>query len=313
MRVLVTGADGFVGARLVRRLVHDGHRVSGSVRPGAAAARALPEGVMAVPLELTDRASVARALEPPYEAVVHLAAVASGGDARRDPGEAWTVNAAGTARLADALAAGRDRTGTDPLLLVASSAEVYGNAGGNRARTEADPPAPCSPYAASKWGAEIAALEVHRRVGLRVAVTRAFPHTGVGQDDRFVVPAFARRIRLAREVGAPVVEVGNLEPVRDFLHVDDVVDAYVRLLERAQSGAVYNIASGEGVSIGDVFVKLARLLDAKVVPETDSRLVRASDIRHLVGDARKLREATGWAPRHTLDDALREVIGAETD
>jgi len=313
MKVLVTGADGFVGARLVRRLVDEGYRVSGSVRPGAAAARALPEAVMAVPLELTDPASVQRALEPGYEAVVHLAAVSSGADARRDPGEAWAVNAAGTARLADTLATGRERTATDPLLLVASTAEVYGDTGVARPRTETDPPAPCSPYAASKWGAEIAALEVHRREGLRVAVTRAFPHTGAGQDDRFVVPAFVRRIRLARGVGAPVVEVGNLEPVRDFVHVDDVVDAYMRLLARARPGEVYNIASGTGVSIRDVFVRLATLLDARVMPETDARLVRRSDIRHLVGDATKLREATGWTPRRALDEALREVIGAEAD
>ena len=314
MKILVTGADGFVGARLVRRLVEEGHQVAGSVRPAATAARPLPEGVIAVPLELSDQASVRRATEPRYDAVLHLAAIASGADARRDPGEAWSVNAAGTARLAECLAAGRDGQGqaADPLLLVASTAEVYGHGDGERLRTETDPPAPCSPYAASKWGAEIAALEVHRRTGLRVVVTRAFPHTGAGQDERFVVPAFVQRIRLACRLGAPAVEVGNLDPVRDFVHVDDVVDAYVRLLSGGRPGEVYNIASGRGVAIRDLFHRLAALLDARVVPETDTRLVRRSDIRHLVGDATKLREATGWTPRRSLDEMLREVTSAET-
>lgn len=310
MRVLITGADGFVGARLVRRLLEEGHEVAGTVRPGPSSGRALPEGVRSVPLELTDTDSVHAALQPGFEAVVHLAAVASGAAARRDPGEAWTVNAAGTARVAEALSSTAGEGGTR--LLLASTAEVYG-AGPAVPRREADPVAPCSPYAASKLGAEVAALEVGRRTGLAVIVARAFPHTGAGQDDRFVVPAFAARLRAARAVGAAAVEVGNLDPVRDFLHVDDVVDAYARLLTDGQPGEVYNVASGTGVSIRELFDRLADLLGVRVVPEVDAALVRPADVPHLVGDAAKLSEATGWRPVRSLDDALREVIGAEAD
>ena len=235
MKVLVTGADGFVGRWLVRRLLADGREVYGAVRPGqsppavAPAADLTPaerDAVRWLPLELTDAESVRRSVGLPYDAVVHLAAISSGVDATRDPGFAWTVNAAGTARVVQVLADAKRVGRADPVVLVVSTGEVYGACADQRARRETDPVAPTSPYAASKAGAELAALEAWRRAGLRVVVARAFAHTGPGQDARFVVPAFAERLRFAKRVSAPVVKVGNLEPVREFLHVRDVVDAY---------------------------------------------------------------------------------------
>src|SRR4029077_15418671 len=142
----------------------------------------------------------------------------------------------------------------------ASTAEVYGPCDEARPRCETDPIAPASPYAASKAGDETAPLEAWRRTGLGVVVTRAFAHTGPGQDARFVVPAFAERLRAAKRIGAPVVKGGNLEPVREFLHVRDVVDAYARLLVKGQPGEIYNIASGQAVSLEDLFDRLAALI-----------------------------------------------------
>jgi len=308
----VTGADGFVGTWLVRRLLRDGHEVVGGV--GGSASRLTPAEQAAVqwlPLELTDPDSVRAVVGKGYQAVVHLAAVASGGDAARDPGMAWVVNAAGTARLVQALLGAKEREGTDPLVLVVSTGEVYGRAQGPRRET--DPVAPCSPYAASKVGAEAAAFEAWRRAGLRVVVARAFPHTGPGQDTRFVVPAFVERLRLAKQTGAPAVKVGNLAPVREFLHVDDVVDAYVRLLGHGTPGEVYNVASGEGMALGAIFERLSALVGVHAVPEIDARLVRPADIPCLVGDATKLRSAVGWVPRHSLEETLKDVVDAQAD
>ncbi len=231
MKVLVTGADGFVGRCLLRRLLADGREVYGAVRPGQSPApvpaaadltAAERNAVRWLPLELTDADSVRTCVDLPYDALVHLAAVSSGSDATRDPGFAWNVNAAGTARIVDVLGHAKRTGRADPLVLVISTGEVYGALAEPRARRETDPLAPSSPYAASKAGEELAALEAWRRTGLRVVVARAFAHTGAGQDARFVVPAFAERLRFAKRVGAPVVKVGNLEPVREFLHVRDV-------------------------------------------------------------------------------------------
>jgi GDP-4-dehydro-6-deoxy-D-mannose reductase len=308
VRVLVTGADGFVGRRLVPRLAAGGHDVVAAVQGPAPS---FPHGVRTAALELRQAASVTACVAPGFDAVVHLAAVASGTEARRDPGMAWEVNAAGTARLCEAVADERARSGRDSRVLVVSTAEVYGLGSGERPRRETDALLPCSPYAASKLGAEVAAFEIWRRIGLPVLVARPFPHTGAGQTDRAVVPAFARRLVAARRDGASAIPVGNLDPVRDFLHVDDVVDAYVALLERGEPGSAYNIASGQGVTIGDVFERLRKMIGRHVTAVPDPSLVRQADIPHLVGDATRLRDRTGWAPRRTLDDALAEVARAE--
>jgi GDP-4-dehydro-6-deoxy-D-mannose reductase len=104
-----------------------------------------------------------------------------------------------------------------------------------------------------------------------------------------------------------------LEPVREFLHVDDVVDAYARLLEQGKAGEVYNVASGVGISLDTMLGRLAALVGVEPVTEIDPGLVRAADIPCLVGDATKLRAATGWAPRHSLEETLKDVVDAQTD
>jgi GDP-4-dehydro-6-deoxy-D-mannose reductase len=316
MRVLVTGADGFVGVWLVRELLAHGHQVIGGIRLGLAPpARLTPAERLRVEwmgFDLLSPEAVSALIERPLDAVIHLAAVASGADARQDPGYAWTVNAAGTARLCEMLANRARDQGTQPVVLVASTGEVYGQGAGRPLR-EDDPLVPCSPYAASKLGAEIAALEVGRRSGLRVVVARAFPHTGPGQSDKYVVPALAARLATAKRIGAPVIKTGNLEPVRDFLDVRDVVVAYRLLLTSGRAGVTYNVASGEGRRLRDVAQRLADLMGVRVVLEADPELARPNDLRHLVGDASRLRGDTGWTPGYSFDRTLRDLLDAQAE
>jgi GDP-4-dehydro-6-deoxy-D-mannose reductase len=317
MKVLVTGAGGFVGRWLLPALVREGHEVLGTRLPGEAPPGFLTEDerrhVRWLPLDLQETGSVRAAVDEVPEAVIHLAAIASGAEARRDPGLAWEINAAGTARLADALGTRRHDGAVDPLLMLISTAEVYGDIAPVRARLESDPPAPVSPYAASKLGAEIAVFETARRCGLRVLVVRAFPHTGPGQSDRYVVPAFARRLRAARRLGATVVKTGNLEPIRDFLDVRDVAQAYVSLLAHGEPGEIYNVASGEGLSLHAVFLRLAELMGVRATAEVDRELTRPADLPHLVGDASRLRQRTGWTPRYALGQTLQDLVNAQAD
>lgn len=308
MRILVTGADGFVGRHAVARFGALGHDVTAVVKRGARPV----DAPRCCEMDLADGASVAALAHPDVDGVLHLAAVASGGDARRDPGAAWDVNAAGTARVCEVFGQLRAEGRSDPLVLVVSTAEVYGQ-GQARPRTERDDPAPCSPYAASKLGAEIAAQEVARRTGLRVVIVRAFPHSGAGHDTRFVLPAFARRLIAAKAAGGGTVAVGNLDPIRDFLHVSDVVDAYLALLTDGEPGEVYNVASGEGHSIRELLAKLAHVVGVTVEPLEDPDMVRPAEIAHLVGDAEKLRTRTGWEPHETIDAMLAEVVRAQAN
>ncbi|MCH8939256.1 MAG: NAD-dependent epimerase/dehydratase family protein, partial [Gemmatimonadetes bacterium] len=247
MRVLVTGADGFVGSWLVPHLKDSGHTVVAAVRSQETSQETLhrrerlSSAERLTSLELSSDESIAALMEEEFDAVVHLAAIASVSEAARDTVRAWEVNTLGTVRLAEHLSR-RSRGGSKPILLFVSTAEVYG--GGSRTpRRETDPVDPVSSYAASKLAAEIAVMEVRRRTGLPTIVARSFGHTGPGQTSSFVVPAFAKRLLLAKRIGAPVVKVGNLEPVREFLHVADVVEAYRLLLERGEPGETYNVAS----------------------------------------------------------------------
>ncbi|MFQ5702489.1 MAG: GDP-mannose 4,6-dehydratase [Gemmatimonadales bacterium] len=315
MKVLVTGADGFVGSWLVPKLQESGHEVTAAVRPAGSGGdevhRQLSNEVPTISLELLDPESVKQALNHEWDAVVHLAAMASGSDVNRDPMAGWKVNTVGTALLVHELGE-RAVGGLDPVILIASTAEVYG-AGSATPRIESDPAQPTSPYAATKLAAECAAMEVHRRTGLRVIVSRAFPHTGPGQDERFVVPAFTRRLRDAKLRGAPAVKVGNLTPVREFTHVADVADAYVQLLQKGQAGEVYNVSSGRGITIRELFFMLTDALEMEAIPEVDPRLVRRADVPYLVGDSRKLRETTGWEPSKSLEQTIFEVARAQAD
>jgi GDP-4-dehydro-6-deoxy-D-mannose reductase len=315
VKVLVTGADGFVGSHLVPRLVETGHEVLAACRPAGDPVEhwlgdRWRKAVQVVPFELNDPDALRTALTPPCDAIVHLAAVASVSEARQDPGRAWAVNAAGTARLAEAVIASREAEGTDPLFLMVSSAEVYG-AGPASPRSESDPLLPRSPYAASKVGAEVAALEGWRRAGLRVVIARPFPHTGPRQSPPYVVPSFVQRLLAAKAAGATRVPTGNLDPVRDLLDVRDVVEAYLGLLASGVPGETYNIARGEGVTLRELFCRLAGLVGIHAEPVPDPALMRANDIPHLVGDSTKLRRSTGWSPTLSLDQTLRDMLDAQ--
>jgi GDP-4-dehydro-6-deoxy-D-mannose reductase len=317
VRVLVTGADGFVGRHLVRRLLQAGDEVAAACRPGgpvvewasAGAARAGPETLR---FEITDDESVCSALAWRPDAIAHLAAVASNREASHDPGSAWVVNAAGTARVAAAAAALREGGLADPLVLVVSTGEVYGMAE-PVPRVETDALRPLSPYAASKVGAEVASLAEWRRSGLRVVIARPFPHTGAGQSTQYVAPALVQRLREARRTGAATVPTGNLDPVRDLLDVGDVVEAYSALLRQGVPGEAYNIARGEGLSVAELFDRLATLLGVRARPASEPALRRTGDIPYLVGDSTKLRRAMGWAPTMSLEQTLRRLVDAEAD
>ncbi|MES2306166.1 MAG: NAD-dependent epimerase/dehydratase family protein [Gemmatimonadota bacterium] len=310
MRLLVTGADGFVGRHLVRAARAAGHSVVAAVGPGGAMPEAWlsPDEVAGVTalvadLRAPDTYKILADFAP--DSVVHLAALSSGAAARQDPATAWSINAGGTAALFDALA----QTGT-PTVLLASTGEVYGRGHAEQIPENA-PLLPASPYAVTKLGAECAADEVRRRTGLKVIIARPFTHTGPGQAPLFVIPALASRLREALKRDLWQIPVGDLTPVRDFLDVRDVVAAYLLLLDRGVSGEAYNIASGVGQSLADCFKRLAALLGSPAHAVTMPSLLRQSDIPVLIGDASKLRAATGWAPQYSFERTLQDLVDAQ--
>jgi GDP-4-dehydro-6-deoxy-D-mannose reductase len=296
MRLLVTGADGFVGKHAVREFRKRGDEVvelfgsPSSVSPSSQT------------VDVRDARAVSDAIAwAKPEGVLHLAGASSVARSHENPGEAFEVNAIGTVNLLDAV----HRAAPKARMLVVSSGEVYGDV--DHAAKERDPTTPTSPYAASKVAAEIAVKQFHASYGVATIIARPFNHLGRGQAPHFVVPSFARQIQAIRASGKGEIRVGNLEAVRDFSHVLDVVDAYRLLLESGTPGETYNVASGTGRSIRSLLDELIALAGVDVTPIIDPDRVRPVEIPVLVGDATKLR-GLGWKPTRTVTDALREAL-----
>jgi GDP-4-dehydro-6-deoxy-D-mannose reductase len=300
MRVLVTGADGFVGRHVVRALVRRGDAVH------AASGPQVVEGHET--LDVTDAAAVNRVIEHSHpEAVIHLAGQSSVAVSHVDPVLSFRINALGTVHLLDAVR----RKARRARVLIVSSGEIYGRTHG-RAAIEADVPAPLSPYASAKLAAEIVALQ-YARGGLDVQIARPFNHIGPGQHPSFALPSFATQLRaIAAGTQGPRILVGNLETVRDFSHVDDVVSAYLLLLARAEAGAVTNVSSGTGRSIRSLLDELLRVSGLSVSVEVDPARFRPADAPELIGSPDRLK-ALGWVPQRSVAEAVAAVYGEVSD
>jgi len=293
-RILVTGAGGFVGTHLMPVLA--------AAFPGAALDSAR--------FDITDPAAVAAAIAAsPPDAVVHLAAVAAISAARQDPDRAWRINLGGTLNLARALLAHAPGC----MMVFSSSADIYG------ASFRAGQPlaedallAPLNTYAATKAAADLALGAMAAADGLRVVRVRAFNHTGPGQSADFVVPAFAGQVaRIAAGLQPPVLQVGDLSPLRDFLDVRDVCAAYAACVRQADAlppGTILNLASGQPRRMADVLQSLLDAAGIQAKPQTDPSRLRPSDIPLAAGNAALARRLLGWTPAIPWPQTVADVL-----
>jgi GDP-4-dehydro-6-deoxy-D-mannose reductase len=288
VRAFVTGANGFVGRHLVPRLSRAGYEVLATD----------------IELEVSDASAVEAAVSSAAPTLlIHLAAVSFVPESRAEPERTYRVNFLGTRAVLEAAA----RAAPGARVLLACSADQYGSAApGAPPFTEASPQQPRSPYAHTKVAADLLGACYAAR-GLDVVRSRAFNHTGPGQAEGFVLPSFARQaVEIALGRREPVMRVGNLASVRDFLDVEDVLEAYLALADRAVPAGVYNVASGRGVRIGDALEAILRLAGVEPRIEVDPERLRPTD--QAVGDAKRLREATGWAPRVGFETTLERLV-----
>jgi len=310
VKILVSGITGFVGGHLLKVLREErpGAEIYGLVRPGDTAAAALGPDVRRIDAELEAARSVEAAFERVQpEAIVHLAAQSSVQHSWLDPQGTLRTNLHGLLHLLEAVR----KTGLAPRVLVVGSADEYGDAGSSpdRPLTEDAPLRPLSPYAVSKVAQGYLALQYALAFGMPIVRTRTFPHTGPGRGEVFAESSFARQIaEIEAGLRPPILEVGNLEAVRDFSDVRDVVRAYVQLLDRGKPGEVYNVCSGHGIRMGDLLERLLGLTGVRVEVRVAPDRLRPSDIPIQVGDPSRLREAIGWAPRFTLGDTLEALL-----
>jgi GDP-4-dehydro-6-deoxy-D-mannose reductase len=302
MRVLVIGANGFVGPHLCRFLERAGDEVVPLHGVGGTSGH--PDTDTGA-IDVRDARAVTEAIgRARPDAIVHLAGLSSVAYSHGDPVATFEINTLGALNVCIAVKSAMPTT----RMLYVSSGEVYGAAPDGAPATEQTALAPCSPYAASKVAAESACLQFARSYGLHVVCARPFNHIGAGQAPTFAIPSFARQLVEARQAGRSAkLLVGNLEPVRDFSHVLDVVAAYRVLLLHGRSGETYNVCSGQGRSVRSMLDELVELVGVPVDIQVDPAKLRPVDIPVLIGDATKLI-ALGWAPRLTVRDALTDLL-----
>jgi GDP-4-dehydro-6-deoxy-D-mannose reductase len=305
VRVLVTGAAGFVGSHLLDVLAEEGAETYGMVLPGTGLApRARAIEIVA---DMNDRAAAERAVgEAGPDAIVHLAGQPSVHQSWANPAATLQTNVLGIVNLLDAAR----RQGLRPVVLVIGSAEEYGLVSPSETPlAETAPLRPSSPYAVSKVAQAALARLYGPAGGMRVVLTRTFPHTGPGRGETFAESSFARQIaEIEAGLTPPVLRVGNLEAVRDFTDVRDVVCAYRALLDAGEAGEIYNVCGGRGWRIGEMLEMLQAHSDARPEVRVERSRLRPSDIPVLVGDSSKLRRATGWEPRIPLEQTLGDLL-----
>lgn len=293
--IFLTGGTGYLGTHLRRRFTERGLAVTLLLRPGSLTEAYPNEDV--VRGDVTDRDSL---LLEGHRSVVHLAAQTSVDAAIDAPLDTWEVNADGTANVLEAA-----RKADIDRFLYASTSSIYGRPE-YLPIDEAHPTNPLDPYGASKLAGDRLANAYFRSYDLPVIVGRLFNTFGPGQPRHNVVPAIIEQIQNEEEV-----ELGNLSPRRDFLYVEDAVDALITLLTRGEDGEVYNIGRGESTRIGELAELTLKAAEEDLPVVSRESWQRDEDIeipKHMA-DTFKLR-SLGWEPEYIVLEGLAETLDA---
>jgi GDP-4-dehydro-6-deoxy-D-mannose reductase len=308
MRALITGINGFVGGHLAEHLLSSGlWEVAGIARQPALALETLTGRVTYVAADLSDREQTLRALASIRPDVIfHLAGQSNVPHAFADPHTTVQMNIGAQLNLFLSVLQLR----IDPLIIVASSNEIYGLVRPEDLPVnEQTPLRPVNPYAVSKAAQDLFAYQYHISHRMRTIRLRPFNHIGPRQTEAFVVPAFAAQIaRIEAGLQPPVLRVGNLAAERDFSDVRDIVRAYELAALHGEVGAAYNVGSGQAVGVQRILDILLTFSTHDIQIEPDPSRMRPSDVPRVVCDASRFHADTGWTPRIPLEQTLFDTL-----
>jgi len=307
-RALITGINGFVGSHLAEYLLeHTDWQVAGTVYGPEENIEHLQDRLELYPAELSELETVTSIVErakPDY--IFHLAAQPLVSLSRHDPWGTMANNIRLQLNILEAIA----RLGSTARILVIGSSEEYGLVRPDELPIkETNPLRPTSPYAVSKVAQDMLGLQYHLSHQLFTVRVRPFNHIGPRQRLGFVAPDFASQIAEA-EAGLrePVIQVGNLEPQRDFSDVRDVVQGYHLLITQGQPGEVYNLGSEKAHSVGEMLETLIAMSKVPITVEQDPERVRPTEVAVIVSDCARIREQTGWRPKISFEQSLQAVL-----
>ena len=316
MKALITGITGFVGSHLAEYILehHPEVEVCGLVRWRSPKQNieAILNRVVLHYGNLQDFPSLTSILaEHKPDIIFHLAAQSYVDFSFIAPIDTLETNVVGTANLLEAVKQLKQSHGYGPIIHICSSSEVYGQVREDEIPIREDNPLrPASPYAVSKVGEDMLALQYWLSWKIRTIRTRMFTHTGPRRGEVFVVSNFAKQI-VSAEAGLadPVVKVGNLDSVRTFSDVRDAVRAYWLIAEKCEPGEVYNIGGTETMTIGQMLDKLLAMSTLKGIEvKVDPARLRPSDVTLQVPCVDKFHEATGWKPEIPFDKTLKDTL-----
>jgi GDP-4-dehydro-6-deoxy-D-mannose reductase len=308
MRVLITGAGGFVGAYAVKALRSVCGADTEIIATSKDAERRKEIGPIET-LDVTDKAAVDAAIacyDPSH--ILNLAGIALPVAASSDPEGAWKLHVHGAINIARSIL----KNARDCLMIHVGSGLVYGDsAKSGLPLNENALLAPIDEYAVTKAAADLA-LGALSRQGLKCVRLRPFNHTGPGQSEAFVIPDFAMQIaRIEAGLAPPIIQVGNLDAERDFSDVRDVARAYalaVRHGAAMEPNCIFNIASGVPRRVGAVLDQLLRLSEVRIAVERDAGRLRRSDLPCIVGDAGLARSRLGWQTEYSFEETLSSTL-----
>ena len=311
MNVLITGITGFAGSHLAEYILahHPGVKVHGIIRW-----RSRMDNVAGIlgkvelhEADLKDMVSLKKVLAACRpERIFHLAAQSFVPTSWRLPAETFMINAVGQINLFEAVLDLK----LDPRIQIAGSSEEYGMVHPDEVpMKETNPLRPLSPYAVSKVAQDLLGYQYFKSYGLKVIRTRGFNHTGPRRGDVFVTSNFSKQVaEIEKGKREPVIHVGNLDALRDFTDVRDMVRAYWLAAEKGEPGDVYNLGSGTAISMHRLLEMLAVLGRTKFRVQVDPERLRPSDVQILQADSSKFRTLTGWAPTIPFEKTLSDLL-----
>lgn len=312
MRALITGITGFAGSHLAEYLLaeHPDVEVYGTFRWRSRMDNLEDideHRIQLVEADLRDYTSMHNALEVSRPDVIfHLAAQSFVPSSWNAPSDTMVTNVTGQTNLFEAIRALK----LDPVVQIACSSEEYGLVHPEETPIkETNPLRPLSPYAVSKVAQDYLGYQYFQSYGIKAVRTRGFNHTGPRRGHVFVTSNFCSQVA-AIEAGLqePVIRVGNMEAIRDFTDVRDMVRAYWLAVTKAKPGEVYNIATGKGIHIREMLDLVLSYSKVEVKIEVDPERLRPSDVEILIGDASKFRADTGWEPRIPFEQTVQDLL-----
>ncbi|MEK3696775.1 MULTISPECIES: GDP-mannose 4,6-dehydratase [unclassified Paenibacillus] len=310
MRALITGITGFVGSNLERTLKQQGYEVWGTTRKSCSLTiHSALEGNV-IPIDYNNEEEIIGIINKikPDE-IYHLAGQSSVKFSWDNKVETFEVNILITLRLLEALR--KSKMAETTRVIMVGSSEEYGTIDkSDIAIIETENLRPISPYGVSKASTSLLFQQYVRVYGLKLIYARPFNHIGPGQELGFVTSDFAQQIsRIEKNILEPVIFVGNLEAQRDFTDVRDIVKAYIMLAQHGKVGEIYNISSGEPLSIKFILDHLLSLSTHKNIEiQQDNNKMRPSEFPIYIGDSSKIKEAIGWEKEYSIEKSLQDIL-----